>query len=362
MRNSVSSFLTSCLLILGLVVSSTSTSHSVEFGRDATGDPNAIHIQGNTSGFLYSERIILTAAHVLKQLRIQPNGDTYGFAYAPGLADKSNAKQYQIIKAFIPRTFIDANPSKSIQPIDDFAIVVLNEDMPLKTRVVIATEQQMKRFAQDKAEIKMVGYGLQSGSQRNNPQEVMRAPNILTGSLFSPEMMRDHYNQYQGRPGFWNVIEWGVNSIQNKGTPCSGDSGAGFFVEENAVRYYVGTAGNGSGGSNCKADGTYSLSPGGAVSWFPAPNKFLDLIKTAETFVEEQKKLELLTAEEERIKAELTAKQDADAKATADLQAKQEADMTAAALKKKTISCVKGKLVKKVKAVKPVCPKGYRKK
>jgi hypothetical protein len=128
------------------------------------------------------------------------------------------------------------------------------------------------------------------------------------------------------------------------------------------VRYYVGTAGNGSGGSNCKADGTYSLSPGGAVSWFPAPNKFLDLIKTAETFVEEQKKLELLTAEEERIKAELTAKQDADAKATADLQAKQEADMTAAALKKKTISCVKGKLVKKVKAVKPVCPKGYRKK
>jgi len=29
-------------------------SSAVEFGQDATGDPNAVHIQGNTSGFLYS--------------------------------------------------------------------------------------------------------------------------------------------------------------------------------------------------------------------------------------------------------------------------------------------------------------------
>ena len=34
----------------------------------------------------------------------------------------------------------------------------------------------------------------------------------------------------------------------------------------------------------------------------------------------------------------------------------------AAAAKKKTITCVKGKLTKKVTAVKPVCPKGYKKK
>ena len=34
----------------------------------------------------------------------------------------------------------------------------------------------------------------------------------------------------------------------------------------------------------------------------------------------------------------------------------------AAAKKKTTITCVKGKLIKKVTAVKPVCPKGYKKK
>jgi len=338
MRNRIFALLTSCILIFGQHLNNVLPAHSVEFGQDATGDPNTVHIQGNASGFLYSERIILTAAHVLKQLRIQPNGDTSGFVYAPGLADKTLAKRYQITKAYIPKTFIDADPSKSVQPIDDFAIVVINEDMPLNVKVQIATEEQMKRFAQEKAKVEMVGYGLQSGSQRNNPQELMRAPHKLSSNLLTPEMMIDHYNQYQTRPGFWKTIEWGANSNQVRGTPCSGDSGSGYFVQENNIRYYVGTAGNGLGNSNCKADGTYSSGPGGAMSWFPSPNKFLDLIKSAEAFVEEQKKSELLFA------------------------AKREADAKAAKLKKTTITCSKGKLVKKVTAVKPVCPKGYKKK
>jgi hypothetical protein len=81
--------------------------------------------------------------------------------------------------------------------------------------------------------------------------------------------------------------------------------------------------------------------------------------------------------------AELKAKQEADAKAAAELKAKQEAEAKAqaeaqareaaanaeaeaaakaAAKKNTTITCVKGKLTKKVTAVKPVCPKGYKKK
>ena len=79
--------------------------------------------------------------------------------------------------------------------------------------------------------------------------------------------------------------------------------------------------------------------------------------------------------------ADLKTKQEADAKAAADkaaadLKAKKAADAKAAAAKiladakakaaaankKTTITCVKGKLVKKVTAAKPVCPKGYKKK
>ena len=63
-----------------------------------------------------------------------------------------------------------------------------------------------------------------------------------------------------------------------------------------------------------------------------------------------------------KLKQETEAKAAAD-KAAADLKLKQEAEAKAAAASKKTtITCVKGKLVKKVTAVKPVCPKGYKKK
>jgi 3-methyladenine DNA glycosylase Tag len=107
-----------------------------------------------------------------------------------------------------------------------------------------------------------------------------------------------------------------------------------------------------------------------------ATNKFLALIKEAEDFVANEKKLEAVK-EEARVAAELKVKQEAEAKATAELKvkqeaeearlaaelkAKQEAEAKAAALKKTTIICLKGKIVKKVTSLKPVCPKGYKKK
>ena len=74
--------------------------------------------------------------------------------------------------------------------------------------------------------------------------------------------------------------------------------------------------------------------------------------------------------------AELKAKQEAEAKAAADKAAGEKiisdakaeaarilaAAKAAASKKKITITCEKGKLTKKVTAVKPVCPKGYKKK
>jgi M6 family metalloprotease-like protein len=90
------------------------------------------------------------------------------------------------------------------------------------------------------------------------------------------------------------------------------------------------------------------------------------------TFLEEQKAAAEQKAKQEveaKAAAELKAKQEAEAKAAlekaaAELRAKQEAEAKAAlaAKKKTTITCVKGKLTKKVTAVKPTCPKGYKKK
>ena len=74
----------------------------------------------------------------------------------------------------------------------------------------------------------------------------------------------------------------------------------------------------------------------------------------------------------EKAAADIKAKQEVEAKAAADkvaadLKAKQEAEAKAAAdkvaaSKKITITCVKGKIIKKVTAAKPTCPTGFKKK
>jgi len=73
---------------------------------------------------------------------------------------------------------------------------------------------------------------------------------------------------------------------------------------------------------------------------------------------------ELKAKQEVEAKAatELKAKQEAEAAAAqaAELKAKQEVAAKAAAPKKSTITCIKGKLTKKVTAVKPKCPAGYK--
>ena len=67
--------------------------------------------------------------------------------------------------------------------------------------------------------------------------------------------------------------------------------------------------------------------------------------------------------EQSNLAAELKAKEEAEAKAAAELKAKEEAGAKAALVKKKTtVICVKGKLTKKVVAVKSKCPAGYKKK
>ena len=68
-----------------------------------------------------------------------------------------------------------------------------------------------------------------------------------------------------------------------------------------------------------------------------------------------------------KAEAEAKARIEADAKAKADAEARAKAEAEASAkaaakvTKKKTITCKKGKRTKKVTAVKPKCPNGYKK-
>ncbi len=340
---------TSLVLIFGQILIGAIPAHSVEFGQDATGDPNAVKV-GGASGFLYSERIILTVGHVIESSGGLAYWESNGGIYKPGIVTISGQKRYGVKKVIIPSTYVKPDYRNNII-IDDLAVIVLYEDMPLAKKAVIATEDQMKRFVKEKSKVELVGYGITDGSQRSSLSLINnRSPNKLTSKLISPEEVIQFYKQYPNvdwnkinKPGVYGIVQH--RELQQSHI-CDGDSGSVFFVEENNVRYVLGTTGLGLINNNCPPPEQQYPFP--SMSWIDPNSKLIDLLKTAEKIVEEDKKREFANAEELRIFTELAAKQEADAKA--------------AKLKKTKITCLNGKLVKKVTAVKPVCPKGYKKK
>jgi hypothetical protein len=252
----------------------------------------------------------------------------------------------------------------------------------------------MKRFVREKSKVELVGYGITDFSQRDSLSVINnRAPHKLESTLLSPEAVIDFYKQYPNvdwkkinKPGVYGIVQ---HRELKQSHICDGDSGSVFFVEENNVRYVLGTTGLGLVNNNCQVPGRLSAFP--SMSWIDPKSKLPSLIKEAEDIVAEDKRKEFAQAEEVRLAAELKARQEAEAKAKAEeeararaeaeLKAKQEAEAKAkaeeeakaraeaeakakleASKKKSTITCVKGKLTKKVTAVKPKCPSGYKKK
>ena len=115
--------------------------------------------------------------------------------------------------------------------------------------------------------------------------------------------------------------------------------------------------------------GFFSSAPSSSKLNWAVPGQSCTLISPAVKAAADKAAAELKAKQEadakaaaDKAAAELKAFQESEAKAAADFMAKQLAEAKAAATKKSTITCVKGKTIKKVTATKPVCPKGYKKK
>ena len=371
-----------CISLLTLHLSIPST--AVEFGQDATGDPNAVKVQGLTSGFLYSERIVFTVAHFLDTMKSVEQWEKDGFVYEPGIDSTIGKKKYKVKKVLVAPTY-RPRIGKDFTRIDDFAILILEEDLPLKNIVKVATNDEIQSFWKNSSKVQMVGYGLQNPQQRINPRNEYRSPHRMVSYLVDKSQLESFYrlNTWHIPPN-QTILDFGVSLSPTLGSMCDDDSGAGFFVEVDKTRYYLGTVGAlGWALPNCRSDGSQSFGVGGGIAGFTPANKFLDLIKSAENIVAEDKRKEFLQAEEARLDAELKAKQEAEVKAKLEAEAKAKAEEEAkakveaeakakaeseakakleASKKKTTITCVKGKLTKKVTAVNPKCPAGYKKK
>jgi hypothetical protein len=339
------------------------------------GSPSEVSLTAGWSGFLYSPRIVFSAAH--SHYRFDNNGNrilqepSYITVGKPNSSAKSAEGRAKVIKTFVG----DYKKSSTGWTLNDFIVLVLDRDLATISPAKLMTAEIEAELVKARAEIVFHGYGEYRDrcdpGQKNPCAEDRNNPNKSPSEF--PRIMRSNLAPKSDFPWLQGqgLIELANETLLTNLSTCPGDSGSGATAIYKGEVFYVGqgiSAGMNfyaCGATNAPANEKHPREMGFISPIF----KHLDLLKEAEAFVAKQEAeakagAELKAKQEAEAKAgaELKAKQEAEAKAGAELKAKQEAEAKAAALKKTTITCLKGKLVKKVTAIKPVCPKGYKKK
>ena len=299
------------------------------YGSNSPTPPNSGD-QASYSGFLYSSRIVFSAAHSEYQFDEQGNKIPFAQKYLFIGLPNSKAGDYKgAVK--VELRLIAKNYRGNGGTLDDFAIYVLEKDLIPAAPVKLLTPEIEAEIRESKTPIKMHGYG--EYQDRCEPNETLPCkqrykktlqPRSLTSILYTladveaivgykRSQLVDHLIMNNGKTGFG----------------CSGDSGGSITSTYKNEFIYLATTPNGNSVYACGASGGHDGK--GGISYASPVYKHLDILKEAEDYV-----------------AAALAKE-AEAKA-------------ALAKKQSTITCVKGKTSKKVTAVSPKCPTGYKKK
>ena len=301
------------------------------------------------SGAMLEPRIVVTAHHCIPTAGYDPDflSKRSITVSLPGIvlnnlvSDRANVLQIVTKPEFWT---MGACANGFCDDLDDVALLIIDRDFPVSTNLKIASAEDLARFRLDRAPVITYGYGLTRYDK----------------SSFTPMSLTAHLEK--PNPGGWGEFTFNI-SVEGNQNVCSGDSGGPTYVVDGAFIYYLGPT-SGTRRPSCLEEPiTSSGFYGGTALTYK-----IDLLYQAQKVVA----AEMLKAKQEadaraladKAASELKVKQEADAKAkaVADKAAAELKVKQAAALKKTTITCIKGKLTKKVTAVKPVCPAGYKKK
>ena len=281
--------------------------------------------QASYSGFLYSSRIVFSAAHSEYQFDGQGNKVNFGGKYAFIGKPNSTAGDYsgavRVEKKFISKTYRYDGAA-----LGDFAVYVLEKDLIPAPAVKLLTPELEKEIRESKTPIKMHGYGeyldrctegeKMPCSSKHKKTTVPRSLTTVLRTLDEAESIVGYK-----RPQLSDSL---IMNNGKAGFGCGGDSGGSITTTYKKEFIYLATTPNGMNGFSCGASGDNDGK--GGINYASAVYKHLDIIKEAEDYV-----------------AAAIARETA-AKAA---QAKPKA--------KKPVVCVKGKTSKKVSAANLKC-------
>jgi hypothetical protein len=316
------------ILLSAVLLLNISPAHAMENATNAVNEKRTVPIvidgpRKVCTGFLYSERIVLTAGHCLSDRDAKKPYQKH-YIGLPGIPySKDNAKLIEAEKVIFPKNW-SLKGENDFTDIEDFGILILKESISINGKTTIATQEQIDLYIKNKTLVSTVGYGIQSVSHKQNDLTV---PQYAEFPLESLDIVKTvlNTNKYYGMK---------INTVQIPGGPgtCPGDSGSAFYIKDGENFIYLGPLSWGVGMSpNCSGKEWQSkVMYIGSVAAYD----YLYLIKEAEDYV---------------IKQNTTITPTPTASST-----------TKKPIIKITIKCYKGKETKKIYGINPKCPKGYK--
>jgi hypothetical protein len=296
------------------------------------------------SGFLYSPRIVFSAAH--SEYGFDGSGNKIRTPFPEiyvGLPNSKAGDESGLVR--VEKRIIATNYRSNNGLLDDFVIYILEKDLLSIESATLLTPEIELDLTANKIPVRVHGYGeyvdrCLAGDtppcrKTEKSSEFPRSLSSILVSLAEAEAalgqrlpyLASHLTILNGKSGFG----------------CPGDSGGSITATYRSQEIYLGPTPNGNGVYACGAAG--QMHPSGGVNYSSPVYKHLDILKEAEEYVVGQRARESAAANS------------APATAASDVAAEK-----VVVNKKKTISCYKGKLIKKVTAVNPKCPSGYKKK
>ena len=295
---------------------------------------NANDLFPNCSGWLYSPRIVFTAGHCVYDGSEKPKkilrSASNTFVGKPGAVTTYGlaASQVRASKIYVYDSFewYNATSGGSLSFKDDFAVVVLEKPLANVETAGLGTKQFLDSLISKNEFIETSGYCYQDNFRRNKPGTEPKKARFQLISFETGMKTVNEWKQKWYRSYFQEDAAF-VKLPKNGAAPCDGDSGSGYFYNDNGKFTYLGVMMGILGSPNCGLE-TWTDT---AVGPFRPVYLDIDLVKLAEKYV----------ADNPYVESKVT---------------------NSSSNKKTTITCTKGKTSKKVTAVNPKCPVGYVKK